>query len=65
MLKDTGKGISPEAMDHLYEPFFSTKPHSLGLGLSFCKLAVESNGGFMDIQSVVGEGTTVKISLPL
>ncbi|TRO54666.1 HAMP domain-containing histidine kinase [Candidatus Bathyarchaeota archaeon] len=43
----------------------STKPHSLGLGLSFCKLAVESNGGFMDIQSVVGEGTTVKISLPL
>jgi len=63
--KDTGKGISPEAMGHLYEPFFSTKPHSRGLGLSFCKLAVESNGGFMDIQSVVGEGTTVKISLPL
>ncbi|MFW6108837.1 MAG: ATP-binding protein [archaeon] len=46
--KDTGPGIPEDVLDKLYEPFFSTKPQSLGLGLSFCKLAVESNGGTID-----------------
>ncbi|MCW4014691.1 MAG: ATP-binding protein [Candidatus Bathyarchaeota archaeon] len=62
--KDTGPGIPPEVMDRIYDPFYSTKPKSLGLGLSFCKLAVESTGGKISIDSVVGEGTTVSIRLP-
>ena len=63
-IKDTGPGIPPDVMDRIYDPFYSTKPRSLGLGLSFCKLAVESTGGKISIDSNVGEGTTVSISLP-
>ena len=62
---DTGGGIPKDVMNQIYPPFFSTKNHSLGLGLSFCKLAVESNGGSMDVKSKVGMGTTVTIRLPL
>lgn len=62
---DTGEGIPDDLMEQIYLPFFSTKPKSLGLGLSFCKLAVESNGGAIDIQSKVGEGTKVVVKLPI
>jgi signal transduction histidine kinase len=61
----TGMGIPDDIMEQIYQPFFSTKSHSLGLGLSFCKLAVESNGGSMSINSKEGLGTTVTIRLPL
>lgn len=64
-ITDTGLGIPEEIRDQLFQPFFSTKSSSLGLGLSFCKLAIESNGGSIDIDSVVGEGTTVSVKLPL
>ena len=64
-ITDTGPGIPEEIRDRLFQPFFSTKASSLGLGLSFCKLAIESNGGSIDIDSGVGEGTTVSVRLPL
>ncbi len=64
-ITDTGMGIPVDFMEQIYQPFFSTKSHSLGLGLSFCKLAVESNGGSMSIDSREGKGTTVTIRLPL
>jgi two-component system sporulation sensor kinase A len=64
-LTDTGSGIPDEVLDQIFQPFFSTKPQSLGLGLSFCKLAVESNGGSISINSEVGVGTTVILRLPV
>ena len=64
-IADTGPGIPEEIKAKLFQPFFSTKSASLGLGLSFCKLAIESNGGSIGIDSSVGEGTTVSIRLPL
>jgi len=63
-ITDTGEGIPEEIRGQLFQPFFSTKTNSLGLGLSFCKLAIESNGGSIDIDSVVGKGTTVTVTLP-
>ncbi|MBT3283187.1 GAF domain-containing protein [Candidatus Bathyarchaeota archaeon] len=63
-ITDTGSGIPYEIKEQLFQPFFSTKASSLGLGLSFCKLAIESNGGSIDIDSVVDEGTKVTIKLP-
>lgn len=63
--KDNGPGIPKKTMDKIFQPFFSTKPSSLGLGLSFCKLAVESSGGKLGIDSVVNQGTTITISLPM
>ncbi len=47
---DTGLGIPEEIRDQLFQPFFSTK--SSNLGLSFCKLIIESNRGSIDIYSV-------------
>ncbi len=60
---DTGSGIPEEIRDQLFQPFFSTKSSSLGL--SFCKLAIESSRGSIGIYSVVREGTTVSVRLPL
>lgn len=64
-VQDTGSGIPEDVLPNIYMPFFSTKPQSLGLGLSFCRLAVESNGGTIDVSSKVGYGTKVSIHLPL
>ena len=63
--KDDGTGIPENIMADVFTPFYTTKPQSLGLGLSFCKLAVESNGGEMVLNSTEGEGTTVTVKLPL
>ena len=63
--KDEGEGIPANVMPDVYTPFFSTKPQSLGLGLSFCRLAVESNGGSIDLFSKEGDGMLAQVRLPL
>ena len=52
-------------MRDIFTPFYSTKPNCLGLGLSFCKLAEESNGDELQLESKTEEGTTVTVKLPL
>ncbi|MFT3717709.1 PAS domain S-box protein [Pseudorhodoferax sp.] len=49
---DTGTGLSPEAMEHLFEAFFSTKPHGMGIGLNLCRSIVESHTGRMQAQNI-------------
>jgi|GEM_PF-503376 len=61
---DTGVGISRENMKKLFEPLFTTKARGIGLGLSICKNLVEANEGKIEVQSEVGKGTTVRVSLP-
>ncbi|MGB7532241.1 MAG: response regulator [Halobacteriota archaeon] len=61
---DTGVGISRENMKNLFEPLFTTKARGIGLGLSICKNLVEANDGEIEVQSEVGKGTTVRVSLP-
>lgn len=62
---DDGPGMSPEAMEHLFEPFFSTKEQGTGLGLSLVRQIVESQGGTVTVRSEPGRGTTVRLELPL
>ncbi len=51
-VQDTGKGISPEVMERLYEAFYSTKPDGMGIGLSLCRSIVESHLGRMTAENL-------------
>jgi two-component system cell cycle sensor histidine kinase/response regulator CckA len=65
-IEDTGTGIPPELLEKMFEPFFSTKPQGggTGLGLSTVMGIIKTHGGFLDVQSKVGLGTTFKVYLP-
>jgi len=66
-VNDNGTGISPENIERVFEPFFTTKPvgKGTGLGLSVCFGIVHSWGGRIKAESLQGEGTRMKILLPL
>jgi signal transduction histidine kinase len=61
---DTGKGISTEVQQRLFDPFFTTKETGTGLGLSIAARIVQKNGGALEYQTVVNQGTTFGIVLP-
>jgi signal transduction histidine kinase len=64
---DTGVGISPENLQKIFEPFFSTKEDrdGTGLGLSISYRIVQHHGGRIDVESEPGKGTIFRIILPL
>jgi len=63
---DTGLGMSQEVMDRAFDPFFSTKPEGrgTGLGLAFVSAAIRRIGGFIEVSSTIGVGTTFVLWLP-
>ncbi|MEZ4222126.1 MAG: ATP-binding protein [Polyangiaceae bacterium] len=65
VLKDTGIGIPPEVMPHVFEPFVSTKEEKgVGLGLAVVYGIVRRHGGQIDVESELDKGTTFRITLP-
>jgi signal transduction histidine kinase len=63
---DTGTGIPADVLAHVFEPFFTTKRgRGTGLGLSICQAYVRSHNGEIRVDSVVGHGTTVTLTLPI
>ena len=66
-VQDTGAGIPPENLTRIFEPFFTTKPigRGTGLGLAVCHEIVTSMGGAIAVDSKVGEGTTMRVTLPI
>jgi len=44
-VRDTGHGLSPESLSRLFEPFYTTKPEGVGIGLSICRSIIEAHGG--------------------
>ena len=66
-IRDFGQGIPPEELPYIKQKFYkgSAKGRGAGIGLSVCNDIVEMHGGTLDIQSTVGEGTDVIVTLPL
>lgn len=65
-VSDTGAGIPPDILPHVFEPFFTTKRgKGTGLGLSISQTYLRSHNGDIRVDSVVGHGTTVTITLPV
>ena len=64
--RDTGKGIAPEFMEHIFDPFFSTKgTEGTGLGLSISYGIIKKHKGSINVKSKAGDGTTFTIELPV
>ena len=65
-VSDEGEGIPPDVLDKVFEPFFTTKPSGkgTGLGLSTVFSIVKSHGGFVDVKSEEGRGTTFCVYIP-
>lgn len=62
---DTGGGLPPAVRDQLFQPFVSTKPKGMGVGLSICRSIVEAHGGRIRAEAGPGGGTTFTFTLPL
>jgi signal transduction histidine kinase len=70
LIKDTGDGIPEEIIPQIFEPFFTTKniesdSSGLGLGLSIVYGIVKRHGGIITVDSIIGEGSTFCITLPM
>jgi signal transduction histidine kinase len=63
-VRDNGVGMAPEHRDKIFLPFFTTKPTGTGLGMAIVKKIMDLHGGEIEVDSVPGEGTTVRLIIP-
>jgi signal transduction histidine kinase len=63
-ISDTGRGIAPENVSKIFEPYFSTKETGTGLGLAIVRKALEEHNGNISVESQQGTGTTFTVELP-
>ena len=63
-ISDTGRGIDPDSLDHIFDPFFSTRENATGLGLSLTQQIVSEHGGHIRCESRPGQGTAFVVELP-
>jgi two-component system sensor kinase FixL len=62
---DTGAGLSPEVAVQLFQPFVTTKPDGMGIGLSICRTIIEAHGGRIWAEANPGGGTVFRLTLPV
>ena len=63
-IEDTGPGIDPKKSDDIFDAFFTTKPHGMGLGLAICRMIVERHDGKLSVSSADPHGAIFRIKLP-
>lgn len=64
VVADTGHGIAPEHLERVFDPYFTTRGAGTGLGLAITRRIIEAHGGRIEIQSQLGQGTSVRLVLP-
>lgn len=64
-ISDTGSGIAPEELPHIFDAYYSSRSQGRGLGLPTAKKIVESHGGTISVDSVPGKGTSFTVRLPI
>ena len=64
-VRDTGPGMSPDDLERIFSPFFTTKPQGTGLGLAIVRKVVDAHEGQIKASSVPGEGATFQVTLPV
>ena len=61
---DTGKGIPPDEIKEIFNPFFTTKQKGAGVGLTKVYMILEEHGGYITVKSTLGKGTRMRVYLP-
>mgnify|MGYP002780125771 CR=1 FL=1 len=64
-IRDTGPGIPPERLAHIFDPYVTTKPGGTGLGLAIARQTIDAHGGELTAHSTPGEGTEIRFVLPM
>jgi two-component system sensor histidine kinase HydH len=64
-VEDAGKGIPPESLGSIFNPYFTTKPSGTGLGLAIVQKLVEAHQGEIQVKSTPGRGSVFSIFLPV
>ena len=62
---DSGPGLDPKSVDHLFDAFYTTKPQGLGMGLAICRSIIEAHGGRIWATANDGRGATFQFVLPV
>jgi signal transduction histidine kinase len=62
-VRDSGPGLKPESIDHLFDPFYTTKPTGMGMGLSICRSITEAHGGRLWASANVPQGAVFQFTL--
>jgi signal transduction histidine kinase len=64
LARDFGPGIPAAQLDHVFEPFYTTKPHGLGMGLAICRSIVQAHRGEISCVNNPDVGVTFRLALP-
>ena len=63
-VRDTGHGLSPESLSRLFEPFYTTKPKGMGMGLSICRSIIEAHDGRLWVIPCEPQGALFQFTIP-
>ena len=64
-IDDNGPGIPPDVAEKVFDPFFTTKAQGSGLGLAIVRKIVDAHDGRIDLRTTPGQGTTIRVTLPV